>query len=171
MSYGATPAYPISLRIAGPDFPLPINRPKRAFPMNRKMLLRFTIPSVIIGLFLFAACLISIRYIHRLQTNLADILNQNVSSLQAVQELEIQVRQLRFHTVLHLLNPQPDRLLRIKDDQAKFEVALEKVRDASTTDEEKNLVRRIEKTYQQYKKDQDQLVEEAHGRPLPEVYK
>src|SRR5258708_1019372 len=69
--------------------------------MNRKLLLRFTIPSVIIGLFLFAACLVSIRYIHRLQTNLADILNQNVASLQAVQELEIQVRQLRFHTVLH----------------------------------------------------------------------
>jgi two-component system sensor histidine kinase HydH len=171
MSYGATPASPISVRIAGPDFPLTINRPKRAFPMNRKMLLRFTIPSVIIGLFLFAACLVSIRYIHRLQTNLADILNQNVISLQAAKELEIQVRQLRYHTVLHLLNPQPDRLLRIKDDQEKFEAAFKKVRDAATTDEEEKLVQKIEKTYQQYKTEQDQLVEDAHGRPLPEVYK
>src|SRR5258708_6363045 len=88
--------------------------------MNRKLLLRFTIPSVIIGLFLFTACLVSIRYIHRLQANLADVLNQNVISLQAAKELEIQVRQLRFHTVLHLLNPQKERLARIKDDQAKF---------------------------------------------------
>ena len=69
--------------------------------MNKKLLVRSTIPSVIIGLFLFAACLVSIRYIHHLQSNLAEILRQNVTSLQAVQELEIQVRQLRFHTFLY----------------------------------------------------------------------
>ena len=139
--------------------------------MNRKLLLRFTIPSVIIGLFLFTACLVSIRYIHRLQTNLADILAQNVTSLQAVQELEIQVRQLRFHTFLYLLNPQPERLLRIEDAQTKFETAVDKVREVSTTDEEKALLRTIEDIYHQYKKEQDQLIEDAHGRPLPEVYK
>ena len=82
--------------------------------MNRKLLFRFTIPSVIIGLFLFTACLLSIRYIHRLQRNVADILNQNVISLQAVQELEIHVRELRFHTFLYLLHPQPDRLDKIE---------------------------------------------------------
>lgn len=144
--------------------------------MNRKLLLRFTIPSVIIGLFLFAACLVSIRYIHRLQSNLAEILADNVTSMQAVQDLEIQVRQLRFHTFLHLLNPQPERLLRIEEAQTKFEAALDKVKkisktDEDTTDAETALLQSIETTYQQYKKEQDQLIEEAHGRPLPEVYK
>ena len=144
--------------------------------MNRKLLLRITIPSVIFGVFLFAACLLSIRYIHRLQTNLADILNENFTSMQAVQELEIQVRQLRFHTFLYLLNPQPERLLRIEEAQTKFEAALDKVREISKTDEETTEKERvlfltIESTYQQYKKEQDQLIEDAHGRPLPEVYK
>ena len=92
--------------------------------MNRKLLFRITVPSVVFGVFLFAACLLSIRYIHRLQSNLADILAQNVASLQAVQELEIQVRQLRFHTFLYLLDPQPERLSRIEDDQEKFEARL-----------------------------------------------
>jgi hypothetical protein len=63
--------------------------------MNRKLLLRITVPSVVFGVFLFAACLLSIRYIHRLQANLADILAQNVISLEAVQEVEIHIRQLR----------------------------------------------------------------------------
>lgn len=139
--------------------------------MNRKLLFRITIPSVVIGLFLFAACLLSIRYIHRLQSNVGEILNQNVSSLQAVQELEIYVRQLRFHTFLYLLNPQADRKGRIDEAQAKFEEALEETRQLSTTDEEKALFRQIEGTYHQYKKEQDQLIEDAHGRPFPEVYK
>jgi two-component system, NtrC family, sensor histidine kinase HydH len=139
--------------------------------MNRKLLFRITIPSVIFGVFLFAACLVSMRYIHRLQANLADILAQNVISLQAVQELEIQVRKLRFHTFLYLLDPQPERLSRIEDDQRRFEDALEAARGVSTTNEEQALLRRIEKTYEQYQKEQDQLITETHGRPLPEVYK
>src|SRR6516162_3123920 len=125
--------------------------------MNRKLLLRITIPSVIIGAFLFTSCLVSIRYIHRLQSNLADILAQNVTSLQAVQELEIQVRQLRFHTFLYLLDPKRERrnlISRIEDDQKKFEAALDMVREVfkvSGTVEEEKLLRTIEESYDQYK--------------------
>ena len=85
---------------------------------------------MLFGVVLFAACLLSIRYIHRLQSNLADILTDNVNSLQAVQELEIQVRQLRFHTVFYLSRPQPELLQRIEDDQTKFEKLLDAVRSA-----------------------------------------
>ncbi len=138
--------------------------------MNRKLLFRITIPSVVIGLFLFGACLLSVRYIHRLQSNVADIQNENVISLQTVQELEIHVRELRFHTFLYLLHPQADRLAHIEDSQAKFEAALDETRRLSTTDEEKLLLATIKKTYDQYKKDQHQLVEAAQGLPFKEVY-
>jgi two-component system, NtrC family, sensor histidine kinase HydH len=139
--------------------------------MKRKLLLRITVPSVVFGVVLFAACLLSIRYIHRLQANLADILAENVISLQAVQELEIQVRQLRYHTFLYLSDPNPARLNRIAEDQKRFEDALEIARGVSTTNEEQALLRTIETTYEQYKIEQDQLITAAHGRPLPEVYK
>lgn len=139
--------------------------------MNRKLLLRITVPSLLFGVLLFTACLLSIRYIHRLQANLADILAQNVISLRAVQELEIQVRQLRFHTFLYLLDPQAERLKRVEDDQEKFEQALDEARQGSTTDDERALLETIETTYQQYKREQEQLITSAHGRPLPEVYK
>lgn len=139
--------------------------------MNRKLLLRITIPSVIFGVVLFAACLLSIAYIHRLQSNLADILAQNVISLQAVQELEIQVRQFRYHTLQYVSRPQPELLGRIKDDQAKFEKALDAVKTLSRTEEERTLLATIEKTYEQYKDVHEQLITEATGRALPELFK
>ncbi|HWB97441.1 MAG TPA: ATP-binding protein, partial [Bryobacteraceae bacterium] len=139
--------------------------------MNRKLLVRITIPSVIVGLILFTACLLSIRYIRVLQNNMADILIENVRSQQAVQELEIEIRQLRFQTFAYLLKPQQDRLKRIELAQTNFEAALERVRKTALGEEEKALLHQIEVTYQQYTKEQDQLIEEAHGRPLPEAYK
>ncbi len=139
--------------------------------MKRKLLLRITVPTVVFGVLLFAACLLSIRYIHRLQSNLADILAENVISLQAVQELEIQVRQLRYHTFQYLSRPQPDLLDRIEGDQSKFENALDAVRMVSRTDEEKDLLREIEKTYEKYKSEHERLISESKGQTLPELFK
>ena len=139
--------------------------------MNRKMLLRFTIPSLVIGLAFFAACLISIRYIHRLQSNLADVLTENVTSMQAAQELEIRVRQLRFHNLLYLLDPKPERLARVEDDQAGFEKALKVARQASQTDDEEVLVQAIEEGYQEYKIEQTDLRQASKGETLTDAYK
>jgi signal transduction histidine kinase len=144
---------------------------RKDIAMNRKLLLRITVPSVIFGICLFTACLLSIRYIHRLQSNLADILADNVIRLQKVQELEIQVRRLRFHAFYYLLDPNPDRLQRVKDDQAQFEAAFEAVRQVSGTDEELALLETIDEKYHQYKAEQDELITARRDRPLPEVYK
>ena len=139
--------------------------------MKRKLLLRITVPSVLFGVVLFAACLLSIRYIHRLQSNLADILTDNVNSLQAVQELEIQVRQLRFHTVFYLSRPQPELLQRIEDDQTKFEKRSTPCGRRCAPRRNGTFLRTIEKTYEQYKSEHEQLIARAQGRPLPDVYK
>ncbi len=50
--------------------------------MNRKLFIRLTVPSLVVGVSFFVACLVSIRYIHRLQTNLARLLAENVTSMQ-----------------------------------------------------------------------------------------
>jgi two-component system, NtrC family, sensor histidine kinase HydH len=139
--------------------------------MNRKLLLRITLPSALFGLVLFAACLLSIRYIHRLQTNLADILAENVARLQTVQELEIQVRQLRFHSFLYMLDPRPDRLTRVVEDEKAFETAFEATRQIATEDQEQALLKEIDSTYQHYKGEQERLIVESDGRPIPDVYK
>jgi signal transduction histidine kinase len=92
--------------------------------MNRRILVQVTAPALIIGLLLFAACLVSAWYINRLQANMANLVSQDVSSLRAAQQLEIHLRQLRFHCFVYLLDPRPDLLARIDQDQRDFESCL-----------------------------------------------
>lgn len=118
--------------------------------MNYRLFVRLTAPAVAIGLVLFATCLASISYISHLQSNLASILSNNVRSLQAAQELEIRVRQLRFHTLLSLMDPGPKRLVPITDDHQHFEAALKNAREACQTSEELACVGDIETAYRKY---------------------
>ena len=104
--------------------------------MNHRLLIRVTAPAVAIGLLLFATCLYSIHSINHLQANLADIVAENVTSLQAAQELEIRVRQMRYHTMLYLVDPTEKRLRRIEEDQQNFNDAFQLVREKSTSEED-----------------------------------
>ena len=85
--------------------------------LNRRILLQVTMPAVLISLALFAICLLGVRSINQLQANRAQILHQNVRSLQAAQELEIRLRQLRFHSFLYVMDPIPGRKEPIQKDQ------------------------------------------------------
>src|ERR1700757_992682 len=109
--------------------------------MNRRILIQVTTPGAVIGLLLFAACLGSAWYIDRLQTNMARILSRNVTSLQAAQELENRVRQLRFDSFVNFMDPtRQARRDRIDEDRSGFEKALESAYQAAHTAEEQALV-------------------------------
>src|SRR5437588_11013433 len=99
--------------------------------MNRRILIQLTAPTVLIGTVLFGVCLASVWSINRLQANLASILSQNVASLEAAQELEIQLRQLRFHSFLLRFDPNDERRERVDTDHAGFEQALATVPDGA----------------------------------------
>ncbi len=101
--------------------------------MNRRLLIRVAIPAVLLGVVLCGTCLVTAWYINRLESNLAKILSQNVASLQAAQELEIRVRQLRNHTFLYLIEPTPVRLEPIETDQEHFESALQLARESASS--------------------------------------
>jgi two-component system sensor histidine kinase HydH len=138
--------------------------------VNPKILLRVTAPAVVIGLLLFAACLVSVFYVTRLQANMTDILSRNVASLQAAQELEIRVRQLRFHNLLYLMQPDPTELDAIEADQRHFEEALETARQASHTAEERKWVQAIEKGYRRYQSEQTLLRADANPARTPAAF-
>jgi signal transduction histidine kinase len=118
--------------------------------MNRRLLIQVTAPAVVIGLLLCGTCLVSAWYIHRLQRNMAANLAENVASLQAAQELEIRVRQLRFHCFLYLMDPRPERLKPIALDEQNFEDALARAREAADAPEEITWVEAISSGYRQY---------------------
>src|SRR4051812_32813641 len=118
--------------------------------MNRRILIQVAAPAVVIGLLLFGTCLVSAWYINRLQADLAGILSQNVSSLRPAQQLEIDLRQLRFHCFLYLIDPRDDLLTQIDRDQDRFQQCLADARRLSTTPEEQGYVEVIEQGYAKY---------------------
>ena len=137
--------------------------------MTNKMVLHITAPAVAIGLVLFLTCLAAIRYVNRLQDNLAEVLSRNVASLQAAEELQIRVRQLRFHSMLYLIDPSPERQEHIDEAHQLFVRALGVVRDASHTDEERSRVAAIETAYEHYRTEQANL-RAATPRPVAEFH-
>jgi signal transduction histidine kinase len=126
--------------------------------MSRKILIQVAMPAVAIGLILFGACLASAWYVSRLQRNLAHILTENVRNQEAAEELEIQVRRLRFHSFLYLMDPSPQRVSRIRADHELIEQALQVVRNSANTAEEQAKIQEIERGYRQYQSEIDQLL-------------
>ena len=135
--------------------------------MNRKILIQVTAPTVIIGGLLFIACVVSAWYISRLQGDLAKILSQEVVSLQAAQELEIRVRQLRFHSFLNLIDPTHSRSAPIEKAQREFESALDDVRRVANNEQERAYVREIAEGYGRYQKELASLSSELAHTPVP----
>src|SRR6185437_4664660 len=78
--------------------------------MDRRILVQVTAPTVVIGLILVGACLVSAWSINHWQTGLSNILSSNVTSMEAAEELEINLRKLRFHAFRYLLDPEQARL-------------------------------------------------------------
>jgi two-component system, NtrC family, sensor histidine kinase HydH len=121
--------------------------------MSRRLLVRLSAPAVIIGVLLFAACLASLWAVSRLQRNLSGILSENVTSLEAAQELEIQLRKLRFHSLVYMLDRMPERRGLMEEDHRGFEAALAQARGAANTPEERALIEAIETGYRRYQVD------------------
>ncbi len=123
--------------------------------MNRRLLIQMTAPSVLIGLVLLATCLASVWSISRLQRNLKELLRQNVTHLEAVQELEIQLRQMRIHSFLNVVDPRPPRQEKIARAQERFEKALAKVLEA-TDPETRRLAGELQTRYRRYQEEMAQ---------------
>jgi signal transduction histidine kinase len=119
--------------------------------MNRRILIQVATPAVLIGLLLCGACLVSAWHVNRLQAGLSNILAQNVSSMQAAQELEINARQLRFHCFLYLIDPDPGLLRDIQDDHEGFETWCVRAEQAASTPDEQKQVRAIREGYDRYR--------------------
>jgi signal transduction histidine kinase len=123
----------------------------RAATMNRRILFQFSAPAAIIGLLLFSVCLGSAWSIHRLQTNLTRILAENVTSLEAAQSLEINIRQLRFHAFMQVIDPNPERQALIDEDCKRFESAFRTAKENALPGTEMDLVESIHEGYAEYR--------------------
>lgn len=128
--------------------------------MNRRILLQAAAPPMVIGLLMSAACLGSAWYINRLQASMADILANNVTSLQAAQGLEISLRQLRFRCVIYLVAPEPQLLTDIHESEKNFGEWLDRAKDTAQSDEEWRVIHQIEEGFNKYQLEFDRAQEQ-----------
>ncbi len=134
--------------------------------MNRRLVLRVAAPAVAVGLLLLVASLAGIAIIDRLQADQTEMLTRHVAGLQAAEDLQIRVRQLRFHTFLYLLDPEDTRLNPVRIDEQNLETSLAAARAAAVGEEELAAVRAVEEAYTSYRKKQADLrAEVVRGRP------
>jgi signal transduction histidine kinase len=125
--------------------------------MNRKLLLQVTAPAVIIGLVLFAVCVAGVWFTVRSQRNLTDLLSQEVASMQAAQELEIRVRQLRFRDFLNRIDSAHAEKGPLDEAHRSFEKGLEKARQAAHNERQRQAVADIAAGYNRYREALAQL--------------
>jgi signal transduction histidine kinase len=145
--------------------------------MNRRVFIQIALPGLIVGAILLGTCVVSAWYINRLQANLSQVLSREVMSLEAAQELEIAVRQLRYHCFLYLTDPRPQRLEKkewldkIDVDQQGFEKAMDMARSKAGPSEEK-VIADIEVGYNRYRAELAQLQKEIDaGAPRMSINK
>jgi hypothetical protein len=137
--------------------------------MERRLLIQMTAPTVVVGLLLFAVCLVSAWSVNHLQSRLSFILASNVASMEAAQELEINLRKLRFHCYLCLIGPKQgkayaDLLGKLSEDDRDFRLALEEAERWALAPQEVAYVGQIRTAYQNY---QEQFQVLSH-RPSPQ---
>src|SRR5262245_43720958 len=134
-------------------YPPPAPEPR----MKSRILLQVTAPALLTGLILIGTSLGSAWSIHRLQSNLASILSENVSSVQASNDLENRMRQLRYHSFLYMVQPDDSLLSQIELDERNFQDAFARAEDAGNTPDEAGYLRKIAAGYDQYQREMARL--------------
>ena len=119
--------------------------------MNRRLLIQITTPAVLLGAVLLIGCLVGAWYVSRLQTGLGSILSHNVSSLRAAQRLEMSAQKLRLHSLMYLIDPNPELKQTIDNDQQEFETWLQKATRTAVTAEEQAAVANIGDGYNRFR--------------------
>src|SRR5690349_7043253 len=114
--------------------------------MKRYLLDRHAWPFVALGGLVAAACLASTWYINRLQADLARAVRSDASKMEAADEFQVQLRHLRFHTVVYAAQPSGARRAVVLNDTAQAEAALATIRRDITPDDAE-LLAAIERDY------------------------
>ena len=127
--------------------------------MNR-LVLKVAAPGVIAGLALSATCLSAAWILHRLHRETTDRFPAHMAALEAAQQLEIDVRDLRFLLLLQQLSPADDYSVRVAAVHADIDDALAQARASALHPDQTRVIERIDVEFRTY-------LREAEGNPRP----
>lgn len=117
--------------------------------MSRALSGRHYGPFVLLGGVVAAACVVSSWYINRLQGDLARAVRHDAARMDAADELQVQLRHLRIHTVMYAADPTEARRRVVRADVLQAEAALRAIRQGITPDDQP-LLAEIDAGYARY---------------------
>lgn len=118
--------------------------------MTRTAVLHLVWPLAGLGGLLSAACLASVWYINRLQDQLGESIRANAAELAAAQEMQIQLRQYRFHSLMAAADPTPARTDRLAADRARYETAVAALHRQPLPPDDRALLAAVERGFDRY---------------------
>ncbi|HEX4609171.1 MAG TPA: ATP-binding protein [Urbifossiella sp.] len=121
--------------------------------LNRQVLFQVTMPALLVALAMLGTSLLGIRSINHLQADQDKIVSEHVRSLQAAQDLETELRHIRFHSFIYVMDPIGSRWDKVARDQTAFERLLGEIRDRAGSDEERRVIAAIEAGYNRYQQE------------------
>lgn len=107
-------------------------------------------PLVAFGGLVAVACLASTWYINRLQSDLARTVHHDAARMQAADELQIGLRQLRFHSLMAAADPTPPRHELVDNDRQLVVAAIATVRRECDSPDDLRLLDTLDQEYQRY---------------------
>lgn len=130
--------------------------------MTRASILYYTWPVVGLSVLLTAACLASIAYIGRLQSDLGESLRADATRLQAAQQAQIHLREYRVHTIVLAAGPSDARRRQVDDDRLRFRAALDALRGLADGAEDDGDLAEVEAGWARY---EEELKADSATRP------
>ncbi|MBN9118836.1 MAG: hypothetical protein J0I06_06700 [Planctomycetes bacterium] len=132
--------------------------------LNRQVLFQVTMPALLVALAMFGTSLLGIRSINRLQADQDKIASEHVRSLEAAQDLETELRHIRFHSFVYVVEMTPERWAKVARDQAAFERILGAIRARVGADEEqRKVLDAIEAGYTRYRLELESAIRSPVG--------
>jgi two-component system, NtrC family, sensor histidine kinase HydH len=121
--------------------------------MRQFLFSRYSGPLVAFGALVAVACLSCSWYINRLQADLAKAVRQDVSGMEAADELQLQLRHLRVHSLVLVADASDARWEVVRADLARVDAALAATHRTASTPEDARLADKIERDYLRYRDD------------------
>lgn len=118
--------------------------------MRRLLFNLYLGPLVALGALVAFVCLAGSWYINRLQADLARVIREDAAGMQAAVNLQVQLRNLRVHSLVLVADRANDRLEVVRDDLARVDAALAAVDQTATHPGDAQLADRIKKDYARY---------------------
>jgi signal transduction histidine kinase len=118
--------------------------------MNRFQFSRPAGPLIALGGLVAVTCLASTWYINRLQSDLARTVHRDVVSVKAANELQLRLRQLRVHALLHAADPTSARRQEVNRDIQRVRQALAETPSPWHTPEERAALDAVFNEYLEY---------------------